>query len=148
MGKSIRAAVIGRTIDALQAALYLAKIGTQVKFITDAPAFAFFESSGVDPRLFWSTVLNAIQDPNIEFVYNTSTVDICGGKGNFNIKTTQQLRYIDSDLCTGCKKCEENCSTRLIRQVYQPLLCLLIYRRNKRCVLVRVQPVTCKQKLC
>ena len=115
MGKSIRAAVIGRTIDALQAALYLAKIGTQVKFITDAPAFAFFESSGVDPRLFWSTVLNAIQDPNIEFVYNTSTVDICGGKGNFNIKTTQQLRYIDSDLCTGCKKCEENCSTRLTK---------------------------------
>ncbi|MHB8086168.1 MAG: FAD-dependent oxidoreductase, partial [Dehalococcoidia bacterium] len=30
-------------------------------------------------------------------------------------KTTQKLRYIDSDLCTGCKKCEENCSTRLTR---------------------------------
>jgi heterodisulfide reductase subunit A len=115
MGKSKRAAVIGSNIDALQAALYLAKIGAQVKLITDLPAFAFFDSSGVEPRLFWSTVLNAIQDPSIEFVYSTSSADISGAKGNFNIKTTQKLRYIDSDLCTGCKRCEENCSTRLTK---------------------------------
>ncbi|MGA9047986.1 MAG: FAD-dependent oxidoreductase [Dehalococcoidia bacterium] len=115
MGKSIRAAVIGSNIDALQAALYLAKIGAQVKFITDLPAFAFFNADGVEPRLFWSTVLNAIQQSSIEFAYSTSSVDISGGKGNFKIKTTQKLRYIDSDLCTGCKKCEENCSTRLTK---------------------------------
>ncbi len=115
MGENKQAAVIGSDINALQAALYLAKIGSQVKLITDLAAFAFFDSSGSDPRLFWSTVLNAVREPSIEFVYNTSAVDISGVKGDFIIKTTQNLRYVDSDLCTGCKKCEENCSTRLTK---------------------------------
>ncbi|MCX6004934.1 MAG: FAD-dependent oxidoreductase [Chloroflexi bacterium] len=115
MEEKIRAAVIGSDVDALQAALYLAQIGADVRFITSCPAFAFFDSNKNDPRLFWSAVLQAIKHPSINFIYNTTSADISGTKGNFRIKTTHQLSYIDSDICTGCKKCEENCSTRLTR---------------------------------
>ncbi|MDD5313028.1 MAG: FAD-dependent oxidoreductase, partial [Dehalococcoidia bacterium] len=113
MERSLRAAIIGDSVDALQAASYLAGIGIDVRFITGSPTFAFFDSSQADPRLFWSTVLNAVKNPSISFRYNTLSTEIRGTKGDFHIGTKQRLSYIDSNLCTGCKKCEENCSTML-----------------------------------
>jgi NADPH-dependent glutamate synthase beta subunit-like oxidoreductase/NAD-dependent dihydropyrimidine dehydrogenase PreA subunit len=111
MGKNISAAIVGNGIEALQAALYLAQIGISVKFITPSPSFSFPGSNQVDERLFWSTVLNAIKHPLIDFIYNTHSVEVCGNKGNFTIQVQQSESFIDSDLCTGCKKCEQNCST-------------------------------------
>jgi len=131
MAKNLTAAVIGDDVDALRAALYLAQIGADVKFVTDVAAFAFSAQGGTDPRLYWSSVLNAIRHPSIEFFYNSSAVNYSRQDKGFRLTTQQKPGYVNPDLCTGCKRCEENCSTRLVtlegkkkvtrRAVHKPL---------------------------
>ncbi|MCX5996348.1 MAG: FAD-dependent oxidoreductase [Chloroflexi bacterium] len=113
MGNTKSAAVIGNGLDALQAALYLAQVGVDVKFVTSSPAFAYNGNDAAGQRHFWSTVLEAIKHPRIEFFYNTLSASADRAGGRYRIKTIHKQSYINDELCTGCKKCEENCSTRL-----------------------------------
>jgi NADPH-dependent glutamate synthase beta subunit-like oxidoreductase/NAD-dependent dihydropyrimidine dehydrogenase PreA subunit len=113
MGNTKSAAIIGNGLDALQAALYLAQVGVDVKFITGVPAFTYNDRDSAGQRHFWSTVLEAVKNPRIEFFYNTLSASADRSGGPYSIKTVQKQSYINNELCTGCKKCEENCSTRL-----------------------------------
>jgi NADPH-dependent glutamate synthase beta subunit-like oxidoreductase/Pyruvate/2-oxoacid:ferredoxin oxidoreductase delta subunit len=113
MSKELCVAIVGQDINALQTALYLAQIGIKVKFITQSPAFVLPTGNQADLSSYWSAVLESIKHPSIELYFNTQNINLSGDKGNFTLKITQQVSYIDYDLCTGCKKCEENCSTRL-----------------------------------
>ncbi len=113
MGNTKSAAVIGNGLDALQAALYLAQVGVDVKFVTSSPAFAYNGNDAAGQRHFWSTVLEAVKHPRIEFFYNTLSASADRAGGPYRIKTIHKQSYINDELCTGCKKCEENCSTRL-----------------------------------
>jgi len=113
MGNTKSAAVIGNGLDALQAALYLAQVGVDVKFVTSSPAFAYNGNDAAGQRHFWSTVLEAVKHPRIDFLYNTLSASADRAGGPYRIKTVHKQSYINDELCTGCKKCEKNCSTRL-----------------------------------
>jgi len=106
-------AVIGNNLDALNAALLLGQLTAEVKLITDLPVFL---SRGLQPdmqRLYWSTVLQAMKNPQIKFYFNTVSVSTEKRNGTFHLKTVQKPQYINSELCTGCKQCENSCSTLL-----------------------------------
>jgi NADPH-dependent glutamate synthase beta subunit-like oxidoreductase/formate hydrogenlyase subunit 6/NADH:ubiquinone oxidoreductase subunit I len=106
------AAVIGDNLDALQAALCLARAGIEVKFITSRAAFAPDKKDGQYTRLYWSTVLNCLNHPGIDFIYDAARVT-SAGQGPPLLEVHKKQNYVDPGLCTGCKKCEENCSTRI-----------------------------------
>ncbi len=118
-GASEGAAVIGGNVVAVQAALALARMGIEVKLITNSAALGWDSAtSGVlssppDQRYLWPLLLQASRHPLITLYSNAEVEDIEGGKGDFRIRVWQRPRYINEELCTACGRCEDECSVKL-----------------------------------
>ena len=114
------AAVIGSNLVAVQAALTLARMGVEVKLLTNSTSFSWDSSPGsaqnnypLDGRYFRPLLLRAASHPLITLYSNVTVDDIEGEKGNFRIRARQQPRYINEELCTACGRCEAECSVKL-----------------------------------
>jgi heterodisulfide reductase subunit A len=46
---------------------------------------------------------------NIELITYADLESVEGSKGNFKVKIRKRARSINTDLCTGCGACVENC---------------------------------------
>ncbi|MFC2058251.1 FAD-dependent oxidoreductase [Chloroflexota bacterium] len=110
-------AVVGNTVAAMQAALTLAKMGVKVNLITSSTALgcndtanAIFGNSTLDQRYIWPLLLQAASHPLITLYCRAEVAHINGEKGSFKIQVLQHPQYIIDDLCTGCGRCEAECS--------------------------------------
>ena len=119
------AAVIGSSVTAIQAALTLAQMGVEVKVITGSVALGWDGTTGgvpgkscLDRRFLWPLLLRAESHPLITLYTGAEVESIEGNKGDFKIQVVQRPRYIHEDLCTGCGRCQVECSasvTSLLR---------------------------------
>lgn len=113
-------AIIGSSIAAAQAALTLAQTGVEVELITDSVALHCDSAAGAlpddsprDHRFLWPLLLRASSHPLISLHTGTHVQSIEGETGHFTIQATQHPRYIYQDLCTGCGRCQAECSAKV-----------------------------------
>jgi NADPH-dependent glutamate synthase beta subunit-like oxidoreductase/NAD-dependent dihydropyrimidine dehydrogenase PreA subunit len=114
--------VIGSGIQAAQCALTLAEMGIDVSLITPTPALDL--DSGRNPAEpsheslhVWPLLLRAASHPRVKLYTNSYVKSVTGKPGNFVVKAQKEPRYVKEDLCTGCGKCEEECSVRVQNKV-------------------------------
>jgi NADPH-dependent glutamate synthase beta subunit-like oxidoreductase/NAD-dependent dihydropyrimidine dehydrogenase PreA subunit len=119
-GVSKGAAVIGSSVAAIQAALTLAQMGVEVKVITNSAALGWEGAtnglpgnSSLDQRFLWPLLLRAESHPLIKLYTGAEVESIEGNKGDFQIQVLQRPRYIHEDICTGCGRCQVECSARV-----------------------------------
>lgn len=113
-------AVIGNSSVAIQAAFTLAQMGVEVKLITNSAVLGWDNiSSGVsgnslpDQRYLWPLFIQVASHPLITLYSNAEVEHIEGEKGNFSLQVLQHPRYIHEELCTGCGRCQAECSVRV-----------------------------------
>lgn len=119
-GLSRSAAIIGSSIAAIQAALTLARMGVGVDLITssvalgyDGAAGAALDSSSPAQRFLWPLLLRASSHPLITLHTNAKVESIEGQKGDFKMQVVQYPRYVHEDVCTGCGRCQVECSAKV-----------------------------------
>jgi len=54
---------------------------------------------------------------NINLITNSEVKDIAGDPGNFSVTLTNNPRFIDADVCTGCGDCSRNCLASAVNQI-------------------------------
>jgi len=113
-------AVIGSSVAAIQAALTLAQMGVEVKLITNSAALGWddatssvLDNSSLDERFLWPLLLRATSHPLVTLHTGAEVESIEGKKGDFKIQVVQHPRYIHEDVCTGCGRCQVECSARV-----------------------------------
>ena len=52
--------------------------------------------------------------PNIELITNAEITGLAGEPGNFNVSITKHPRRVNSDKCTGCGICAQECPVEVI----------------------------------
>jgi len=117
------ALVIGGDIHGVQTALDLADCGIKVTLIEQSACLQ--ADSAKSPResnpgnhseslRLMPKLLKATNHPNINILTNASVEQVRGTKGNFRVTVVQQPRYINTDICTSCGRCELECPANLI----------------------------------
>ena len=54
-------------------------------------------------------MMDAGRHPNINLMTYSEVEQVSGYVGSFSVQVKQHPRYVDLDLCTGCRACEEAC---------------------------------------
>lgn len=107
-----RVLVWGGTIEGVQAALDLARNGIEVHLIEEA------SSLHADPEetslLFHPRLLEAANHPNITIHTNTRPVGLEAENGTIHVTVETHPRYVDSEICTSCGRCEQACPVTLL----------------------------------
>lgn len=114
-----RVAIMGGTIGAAQAALTLAELGIEVNLITPDTALGLDElgdlAVGADtetPHL-WPLTLRAATHPLVTLHTGSEVRSVSGNRGRFTIRTAKRPRYVRTDICTSCGRCEDACSVKV-----------------------------------
>lgn len=120
MGKSV--SVIGTGVRAAQCALTLAEMGVKVDLITPEPALDLDNGNdGSEPSHellhVWPLLLRTANHPNVKIHTNTQIKSVTGKSGGFSLKALKRPRFVKEDLCTGCGKCEDECSVNVQTKV-------------------------------
>jgi len=113
-------AVIGSSVEAAQAALTLAELGIEVKLLTPSTALGLenpisrtTDTSSEDLSRIWPLLLRTASHPLVTVHTNTEVRTITGKQGKFTIRANRNPRYVHTDLCTSCGRCEEACSVKV-----------------------------------
>ncbi len=119
-GVSKTVGIIGSNVAAIQAALTLAQMGVKVKLITNLTAFGLDDAlnnmprnSPLDQRLLWPLWLRVANHPLITLYAGSEVISIEGKQGDLKIQVIQNPRYVHEDLCTGCGRCQAECSANV-----------------------------------
>jgi NADPH-dependent glutamate synthase beta subunit-like oxidoreductase/NAD-dependent dihydropyrimidine dehydrogenase PreA subunit len=120
MSKGI--SVIGSGIRATQCALTLAEMGIDVSLITPTPSLELENgTNSAEPTHellhVWPLLLRATSHPRVKLYTNSQVKAVSGKPGDFTIKVQREPRYVKEDICTGCGKCEEECSVKVQTRV-------------------------------
>jgi len=117
------ALVIGGDIQGVQTALDLADCGIKVTLVEQTPCLrGKNQESSSEGRLVNGTeslrimpkLLKAANHPNINLLTNTSIKQVTGSKGEFRVTMVQHPRYINTDICTSCGRCELECPSNIM----------------------------------
>ncbi|MDY6911266.1 MAG: FAD-dependent oxidoreductase [Chloroflexota bacterium] len=106
-----RALVVGGNIEGVQAALDIANSGIEVSLIEQGPSLPV--ESGENAHLLRPRLLEAASHPNIQILTGANITLLEGDKEAFHIKLVQQPRYINTEACTSCGRCEQACPVTL-----------------------------------
>ncbi|MBM3167177.1 MAG: hypothetical protein FJZ94_07020, partial [Chloroflexi bacterium] len=114
------AAIVGNSIFAVQTALSLAQMGIDVKLITDSLSLGCNGTTAATSvellpgqRYFWPLLLRTMSHPLVT-LYSGAQVQSMVKDGNgFTLDVLQRPRFVQTDLCTGCGRCQTECSVRL-----------------------------------
>ena len=124
------ALVIGGGPAGLKAALTLAEGGRQVTVVESGPILGGIPARVEDvfPRMecgpcLMEPVLNQmLHGPaadKITLMLNSEVTDVSGFFGHFQVKVTQQPRYVSIHNCVGCGMCMEVCPSSLPARINQ-----------------------------
>ena len=112
--------VIGGSVAAIQAALTLAQMGIKVEVITNSVALGWngsaseaSDNSPLDQRFFYPLSIQVTSHPLITLHTGAEAESVEGEKGDFKIHVVQHPRYVREDICTGCGRCQAECSVNL-----------------------------------
>jgi NADPH-dependent glutamate synthase beta subunit-like oxidoreductase/NAD-dependent dihydropyrimidine dehydrogenase PreA subunit len=112
-------AIVGSGSPALQTAFSLARLGVEVKLITDSVALGyrniteFSDNSPVDRRYLWPLLLQVTKHPLIKIYSNSEVKEVTGSKGDFQLSIVRHPTYINKELCAACGRCELECSVQI-----------------------------------
>ncbi len=113
-------AIIGGGVRAAQCALTLAELGVEVSLITPhAELDCHYADAGgteipiQDLLRIRPLLLRAVSHPGVALFTNTRVDSISTRQGRTTLKATRSPRFVNPQLCTGCGRCEEACSSRV-----------------------------------
>ena len=109
--------VVGGGIAGIEAALRIADSGKKVYLVEKQPSIGghmakfdkTFPTLDCAACILTPKMVSVGQHPNIELLSYSEVEEVSGFVGNFKIKVRRKARYIDTDKCTGCGQCVENC---------------------------------------
>ena len=113
--------VIGGGIAGIQAALDLADMGIGVHLVEKEPSIGgrmaqldkTFPTNDCAICILSPKMAECSRHPNIT-VYSYSEVKrVTGSAGDFTVDVLRRARFIDEDLCTGCRDCVEKCPVKV-----------------------------------
>jgi heterodisulfide reductase subunit A len=112
--------VIGGGIAGIQASLDIAHSGFEVYLLEKSPTLGghiaqfdrTFPNLEETSTILFPKLKEAGNHPLIHLLTQSEAEEVEGFVGNFKARVKQNPRYINSDKCTRCKKCEEVCPVR------------------------------------
>jgi NADH:ubiquinone oxidoreductase subunit E/NAD-dependent dihydropyrimidine dehydrogenase PreA subunit len=121
-GKIGAALVVGGGIGGIQAALDLADSGFKVYLMEKGPSIGgvmakldkTFPTNDCSMCILAPKLVSVARHPNIKIVTNASIESVSGEAGNFLVTVKKEPRYVDTEKCTGCGVCMQNCPVRQI----------------------------------
>jgi len=114
--------VVGGGIAGIQASLDLAESGYKVYLLEETPAIGgtmaqldkTFPTNDCAMCVISPKLVGSGRHLNIDLITNAELLGIHGEEGNFTVKVKSHPRYIDSEKCTGCGACVQNCPVNRI----------------------------------
>ncbi len=118
--------VIGGGVAGLEAGLDLADKGYKVSIVERLPTvggkmallYKVFPTNDCAPCILAPKTAYANIHPNITLLTNSEVISTEGYIGNFNVEVVQRPRYINTEKCTGCGECVEECPVKVMDNVY------------------------------
>lgn len=109
--------VIGAGIAGMQAALDIADAGFKAYLVEREPSIGgrmaqldeTFPTLDCSSCILTPKMVSVGGHPNIELLTCSEVVQVEGEAGDFRVTVRQMPRYIDTDKCTGCGVCADNC---------------------------------------
>ncbi len=114
--------VVGGGIAGIQAALDLADSGFRVYVVEDTPSIGgtmtqldkTFPTNDCAMCILAPKLVGAGRHANIHLMTNSELRKVEGEAGNFKVTVTRRARYVDSEKCTGCGICAQECPVEAI----------------------------------
>ncbi len=114
------ALVIGGGIAGIQAALEIAENGHRVYLVEKTSTLGgrmaqldkTFPTLDCSSCILTPKMMEVANHPNIELLTYSEVEEVEGSIGNYTVKIRKKARYVDTDKCTGCGSCAENCRLR------------------------------------
>ena len=113
--------VIGGGIAGIQASLDIAHSGFKVYLVEKSPTLGghlsqldrTFPSMEETTTFLLPKMEEVGTHPMIHLLTQSEVEEVEGFVGNFKVRVRHNPRYVDSEKCTRCKKCEEVCPVRV-----------------------------------
>jgi len=114
--------IVGAGIAGISAALTMAEAGKQVYLVEREPSIGghmahfdkTFPTLDCAACILTPKMTQVGKHKNIHLMAYSEVEEVSGFVGNFTVKVRRKASYVDSDKCTGCGTCWENCPGRRI----------------------------------
>ena len=112
--------IVGAGIAGISAALTLAEAGKQVYLVERDPSIGghmahfdkTFPTLDCAACILTPKMTQVGKHKNIHLMAYSEVQDVSGFIGNFTVKVRHKASYVDTDKCTGCGSCWEQCPGR------------------------------------
>lgn len=114
------ALVIGGGIAGIQAALDIASSGNKVILVEKSPGIGgtmlqlheTFPTLDCSQCILTPQMARVVHHPDIKLRVNSTITKMNGFAGNFEVVIKKKATYVDEQVCTGCRICQENCPVK------------------------------------
>jgi len=119
--------IVGGGIAGIQAALEIANTGYPVYLVEREPSIGghmaqfdkTFPTLDCSACILTPRMSEVGTHPNITLLTWSEVENVDGYVGNFNVTVRKKARYVDEELCTGCRICVQKCPKKVIDDVFE-----------------------------